>query len=229
MLNHATKALSTSADDFAPSKRTKASAISKRQLHANSLRQAQKLYTAAPMGARLSKIYTRTGDAGDTGLADGNRISKADTRIRLLGELDELNAVLGWTLAADLPADVRNALAPSQHHLFDLGGDISLPGRISLTEKHVQTLEGALDALNSDLPPLKEFILPGGNEANSRLHLARTVCRRTERTLVQYGQDHPLPGAALSYVNRLSDLLFVCARQAAKTASVPEIYWQPTA
>lgn len=179
------------------------------------------------MGHRLSKIYTRTGDAGTTGLADGSRVDKDSLRIAAYGELDELNSHLGGVLAEDLPAPVSECLSEVQHLLFDLGGDLCIPGRHSLTREHSTWLETWLDHFNDALPPLKEFILPGGNRAAAQCHVARAVCRRAERTLVTLSRQEPLDPAALAFVNRLSDLLFVLARVLARQNGGLEVLWQP--
>ena len=146
------------------------------------------------MGHRLSKITTRTGDAGETGLADGSRVPKDSLRIVALGEVDELNSALGVLLAEELPADVRAALTGIQHDLFDLGGELAIPGRPMMTDAQVATLEALVAQFNADLAPLKEFILPGGTRAAALAHLARTVCRRAERSLVALGRAEQLPG-----------------------------------
>jgi len=179
------------------------------------------------MGHRLSKIYTRTGDAGETGLGDGSRVGKDSSRIHALGEIDELNSVVGLLLTEDLPADLRVALEDVQHDLFDLGGEISIPGRSALTAAHVERMETLLDHLNASLPPLKEFILPGGSRAAAYAHLARTACRRAERALVTLGAREPVGDAARVYVNRLSDLFFVLARVLNRHAGRGDVLWQP--
>ncbi|MDI3259947.1 MAG: cob(I)yrinic acid a,c-diamide adenosyltransferase [Sinobacteraceae bacterium] len=178
------------------------------------------------MGHRLSKIVTRTGDAGETGLADGSRLPKSAPRVAALGEVDELNCVLGLLLARELPAEVRRPLARIQHELFDLGGELSLPGAKVLDEAPIEALEAAVRMLNQDLPPLKEFVLPGGNEAAAIAHLARAVCRRAERALWTLNAVEPLNPCAPRYLNRLSDLLFVCARVLARSAGGREVIWQ---
>ena len=164
------------------------------------------------MGHRLSKITTRTGDAGDTGLGDGARVPKDSARIAALGDIDELNSAVGLVLAEDVPAEVRAVLEAVQHDLFDLGGELSIPGHSLLTEKQVKDLEITLERWNGVLPPLKEFILPGGSRAAAAAHLARTVCRRAERSLVALGRREPVGELARRYLNRLSDLLFVAGR-----------------
>ncbi|MDH5302225.1 MAG: cob(I)yrinic acid a,c-diamide adenosyltransferase [Gammaproteobacteria bacterium] len=176
---------------------------------------------------RLTKIYTRTGDNGTTGLGDGSRIAKDDARIEAMGDIDELNSCLGWLLCAELPAMLRTTLLDVQHVLFDLGGELSMPGVKRVPESYVQQLEQQLDEMNTQLPALKEFILPGGSEAAARCHLARTVCRRAERRVhTLAGQDDINP-VCLQYLNRLSDLLFVAARFINQQAGQPDVLWQP--
>jgi len=164
------------------------------------------------MGHRLSKIYTRTGDGGETGLGDGKRTRKDSPRIVALGEIDELNSAIGVLLAEPIPEKTRAVLENIQHDLFDLGGDVSIPGRATMTGGQVQRLEALLDEFNSALPRLKEFILPGGTRAAGLAHLARAVCRRAERALVALSQAEKVADPARVYLNRLSDLLFVLAR-----------------
>ncbi|MFL6564185.1 MAG: cob(I)yrinic acid a,c-diamide adenosyltransferase [Burkholderiales bacterium] len=164
------------------------------------------------MGHRLSKITTRTGDAGETGLGDGVRVAKDSARVAALGDIDELNSAIGVVLAEQVPSEVRALLEQVQHDLFDLGGEVSIPGHVLLTEKQVTELETTLERWNAALPPLKEFILPGGSRAAAAAHLARTVCRRAERTLVALGRREPVGEPARRYLNRLSDLLFVAGR-----------------
>lgn len=178
------------------------------------------------MGKRLTKIYTRTGDAGTTGLADGSRVAKDVPRIEAIGAVDELNSAIGVLLAEEIPAAVRDCLSGVQHDLFDLGGELSLPGHAIMSEAHSQRLEAALDAFNAKLPALKEFILPGGSRAASLAHVARTVCRRAERTLVTLSGREKLPAPLLQYLNRLSDLLFVLARVLNRHAGGDDVYWQ---
>jgi cob(I)alamin adenosyltransferase len=178
------------------------------------------------MGHRLSKIVTRTGDAGTTGLGDGSRIEKDSARIAAIGEIDELNSTLGLLLTETLPAPVAACLTSAQHDLFDLGGELSVPGYTALTDAHVARLEHAVDAFNGDLDPLKEFILPGGTRAAALAHVARTVCRRAERALVRLAANDPVSDPARRYVNRLSDLLFVLARVLNRTAGRPDVLWK---
>ena len=179
------------------------------------------------MGHRLSKIYTRTGDQGSTGLGDGRRVAKDDARVEALGAVDELNSALGLLLTDVLPPPVRDCLVHVQHALFDLGGELSIPGHQQLTAAYVTRLEVALDDLNKDLPPLKEFILPGGNSAAATCHLARTICRRAERRAFTLAAREQVNAAALMYLNRLSDLLFVIARVLARQNGGSEVLWQP--
>lgn len=179
------------------------------------------------MGHRLTKIYTRTGDAGETGLGDGTRVTKDSPRVHALGEIDELNSMIGLLLAEDLPAGIRAALDAVQHDLFDLGGEVCVPGHASMSEQQIARLENLLDAHNRDLPPLKEFILPGGTRAASLAHLARAVCRRAERALVTLARVEPVGTAARKYLNRLSDLLFVLARALNRAGGGSDVLWQP--
>lgn len=179
------------------------------------------------MGHRLSKIYTRTGDDGTTGLADGSRIAKDSLRVEAFGDIDELNSHIGLLLAEDLPDNIRMLMTGIQHDLFDLGGEVSIPGRKALTEDYVTRLETQLDALNTDLQPLKEFILPGGCTAAAVCHVARTVCRRAERRLVTLTHEENISTPTLHYLNRLSDLLFVVARYLNQQAKVVDVLWQP--
>ena len=178
------------------------------------------------MGNRLTKIYTRTGDAGTTGLADGARVAKDAPRIEAIGTVDELNSVIGLLLCEEMPAAARACLNGVQHDLFDLGGELSVPGHAIMSEAHSKRLEEALDAFNAKLPALKDFILPGGSRAASLAHVARTVCRRAERTLVALAKTEPPAPPMLQYVNRLSDLLFVLARMLNRHAGGDDIYWQ---
>jgi cob(I)alamin adenosyltransferase len=178
------------------------------------------------MGHRLSKITTRTGDAGETGLGDGSRVSKASARITALGEVDELNSALGVLLAEGLPAEIDAALRGVQHDLFDVGGEVSIPGHILVTEAQVAELERLLERFNRDLPPLKEFILPGGSRAAAAAHLARTVCRRAERALVALAREDRVSAPARVYLNRLSDLLFVLGRVLNRAAGGADVLWQ---
>ncbi len=179
---------------------------------------------------RLTRIYTGGGDRGETSLGDGSRVSKLDPRIRAYGGVDELNATIGFALAADAPAAMRELLERVQNELFDLGADLSVPaeveGRLRVEQSQVAALERACDEWNEDLPELKSFVLPGGSELSARLHVARTVCRRVEREALAAAQEVDLNPLALVYLNRLSDLLFILAR-AANTGGEP--LWKPGA
>lgn len=180
------------------------------------------------MGNRLSKITTRTGDQGCTGLADGSRLPKSADRIRALGDIDELNSAIG-VLIAQLPDDQHQALLSTiQHRLFDLGGELAIPGREVINAQHTAELESAIEACNEQLSPLKEFILPGGNPAAAWCHLLRTICRRAERSLVAMKPTDPINPAALAYINRLSDLLFVLARVLNGADGSGDVLWRPT-
>lgn len=177
------------------------------------------------MGNRLSKIYTRTGDAGDTGLGDGARVSKDDARVEAFGTVDELNSAVGLLLASTLPNTIRTTLTRLQHELFDLGGELCMPGFTLVPDDYVSALEGDLDRYNEDLPPLKDFILPGGSEAAARCHMARTICRRAERRVVTLARHDDINAASVRYLNRLSDLLFVIARVLARHDGGAEVLW----
>ena len=178
------------------------------------------------MGHRLSKITTRTGDAGETGLGDGARVAKDSARIAALGDIDELNSAIGVVLAEDVPDELRAALEAVQQDLLDLGGELSIPGHSLLKEGRVAELEGQLERWNADLPPLKEFILPGGSRAAAAAHLARTVCRRAERLVVSLMQSEDIGGdLPVLYLNRLSDALFVWGRWACLKDGKPEPLW----
>jgi len=178
------------------------------------------------MGHRLSKITTRTGDAGETGLGDGSRVPKHHARIQALGDLDELNSALGVLLAEALPAPIAQALAQVQQDLFDLGGEVSIPGHTLLQAAQVERLDALLADWNADLAPLKEFILPGGTRAAAAAHLARTVCRRAERSVLSISGNKSVTSAAKKYLNRLSDLLFVAARRLNRHAGRPDVQWR---
>ncbi len=178
------------------------------------------------MGHRLSKIYTRTGDDGTTGLGDGSRTSKDGLRVTAYGTTDELNSILGMVLVQPLPENVQRVLHEIQHHLFDLGGELCIPGHQAIAQSHVDWLENSLDHFNEKLPPLKEFILPGGGQAAATCHLARTVCRRAERNIVSLQRQEAVPPMSLVYLNRLSDLLFVISRVLARHAGGSEVMWQ---
>ena len=179
------------------------------------------------MPDRLTRIYTRTGDDGQTGLANGERLAKDHPRIEALGTVDELNSQLGVVLALDPPSDLVEPLREIQHRLFDLGGELATPGSAVIDDDLIVDLEQTLDDLNAGLPPLKEFILPGGNLIAAQCHLVRTVCRRAERALLRLSCQEPVNSASLRYLNRLSDLLFVIARLLARQDGGEEILWQP--
>lgn len=178
------------------------------------------------MGHRLSKITTRTGDKGETGLGDGSRVPKDHPRVAALGDVDELNSALGLLLAEDVPAQLRAAFSQVQQDLLDLGGELSIPGHSLLKTERVRTLDEHLDAWNKDLPPLKEFILPGGSRAAAAAHLARTVCRRAERSVVALARKDKVGEPARQYLNRLSDLLFVAGRVLNRAAGVGDVQWR---
>jgi cob(I)alamin adenosyltransferase len=178
------------------------------------------------MGHRLSKITTRTGDAGETGLGDGARVPKDSPRIAALGDIDELNSTIGLLLSEEIPPEMRAVLEQVQHDLFDLGGELSIPGHSLLKDSQVEALEAQLERWNAGLPPLKEFILPGGSRAAAAAHLARTVCRRAERALVALARTEAVGMPARLYLNRLSDLLFVGARALNRAAGRADVQWQ---
>ncbi len=177
------------------------------------------------MGHRLSKIYTRTGDDGTTGLADGTRVAKEGARVEAMGTVDELNSLIGQILIHPVDKDVHECLVDVQHALFDIGGELAVPDMQVVDEHYVQSIEVTLDELNEPLPPLKEFILPGGGPAAVAAHVARSVCRRAERRMISLGQTEPVNEVSRRYLNRLSDLLFVVARSLAIGAD-GEVYWQ---
>lgn len=179
------------------------------------------------MGNRVSKVYTRTGDQGTTGLGDGSRIDKDHLRIEALGTVDELNSALALVTAGPLPSAVAAILAQIQNELFDLGAELCTPGRHIISPEKVTGLEQALDTLNGNLPPLREFILPGGGTAAAACHLARAICRRAERRTLTLSRSESVNAQALIYLNRLSDLLFVIARVLAREAGSGEIFWKP--
>ena len=179
------------------------------------------------MGNRLSKIYTRTGDDGTTGLGDGGRVAKESLRVEAYGAVDEANSAVGMVLAvAGLPDAVRRCLTEVQHDLFDLGGELCIPGHRMITAAYVERLETELDAFNETLPPLKEFILPGGGTAAAACHVARAVCRRAERRAWSLARVEDIAPDALKYLNRLSDLLFVLARVLARHETGSEVLWR---
>ena len=178
------------------------------------------------MGHRLSKITTRTGDAGETGLGDGSRVAKDAPRIQALGDVDELNSAIGLVLAEDVTASAREALSQVQHDLFDLGGELCIPGHRMLGEAQVARLEALIAQHNAALAPLKEFILPGGTRAAAAAHLARTVCRRAERSVVALGREERVDEPLRQYLNRLSDLLFVLGRVLNRSAGRDDVLWR---
>lgn len=178
------------------------------------------------MGNRLSKIYTRTGDSGTTGLGDGRRVDKDSARIEVIGDVDELNCAVGITLVAEVRTDIRFTLSEIQHKLFDLGGELSMPGYAAISAEDITWLEQELDRYNADLPPLKEFILPGGGPAAAACHLARAICRRAERRIVALRREEEISAHAQTYLNRLSDLLFVLCRVLAREEGGSEVLWR---
>ncbi len=178
------------------------------------------------MGHRLSRIYTRTGDKGTTGLGDGSRTDKDSLRVEACGTVDELNSVIGLLASYELPGVIAGELIEIEHDLFDLGGELSIPGHSMVTDQQVERIEQCLDNLNADLEPLKEFILPGGSAAAAVCHLARTVCRRAERRVVSLARSETLNAVSLRYLNRLSDLLFVMARTLNHTSGRKDVLWQ---
>ena len=177
------------------------------------------------MGHRLSKIYTRTGDAGTTGLGDGSRIAKTNPRMHAIGEVDELNCNLGMLLTEPLRAGLAELFLDIQHDLFDLGGELSIPDSIFIKEAAVTKLEQAIDLYNEDLPPLKEFVLPGGSRGAAVCHMARAVCRRVERAVLELAAEAPVNPHTSTFLNRLSDLLFVAARVIARDSGAGEVMW----
>lgn len=182
------------------------------------------------MGNRLSRIYTKTGDDGTTGLGDGTRVAKDSARVSAYGTVDEANSVIGLLLATPLPApqgeDIAALLTTVQHQLFDLGGELCIPGHAAIQDADVAALETQLDKFNDPLPPLKDFILPGGGEAAARCHLARTIVRRAERETVTLSHHDSVRPEAIRYLNRLSDLLFVLARVLARDSGHGEVLWK---
>ncbi len=178
------------------------------------------------MGKRLTRIYTRTGDNGTSGLADGSRVAKDDARMEAMGAVDELNSALGVVLTQPLPEDLRESLVGVQHDLFDLGGELSVPGHTLIAPAHVSRLEGTIDRINETLSPLEDFILPGGTTAAAHVHVARAICRRAERRLVTLSKAQPLAPVLVQYLNRLSDLLFVMARALNRHAGRDDVLWQ---
>ena len=177
------------------------------------------------MGNRLSRIYTRTGDDGSTGLGDGSRTGKDSLRVNAYGTVDEANSAIGVLLAVELPQDVRDLLTTIQHQLFDLGGELCIPGHAAIHAADIDALEQQLDRYNDDLPPLKDFILPAGGEGAARCHLARTIVRRAERETVALARVEDIRAEAVRYLNRLSDLLFVLSRVLARAGGHGEVLW----
>jgi cob(I)alamin adenosyltransferase len=179
------------------------------------------------MANRLTKIYTRMGDNGMTGLANGERVAKSALRVETCGTVDETNSAIGLILAeAEIPDAIRDGLTKIQHELFDIGAELALPGHVAIRSDHVAWLERELDRLNSALPALKDFVLPGGTRASAACHLARAVCRRAERCAWKLAEEAEINPELLRYLNRLSDLLFVVARAIAQSKSAPETIWQ---
>lgn len=179
------------------------------------------------MGHRLSKIYTRTGDKGTTGLGDGSRVDKDSVRVEAYGCVDELNSCIGMILAEpEVPQDIREWMNEIQHDLFDLGGELCIPGHTAITDEYIDRLEQQIEIMNADLPMLKEFILPGGNRSATTCHLARTICRRAERRVLTLSKSETTGEHGLKYLNRLSDFLFVAARVLARQNGGSEVLWQ---
>ena len=179
------------------------------------------------MGNRLSKIYTRTGDDGTTGLGDGQRVPKNHVRVAAYGDIDELNSVIGLMLASgDLPEEMADSLFRLQSRLFDLGGEFCIPGTEIITAEMVTNLEALLDRYNDELPPLKDFVLPGGTQVAATCHVARTVCRRAERSAWQLAREEAVNEHSLKFLNRLSDYLFVVARSCARITGIDEVLWE---
>jgi cob(I)alamin adenosyltransferase len=178
------------------------------------------------MGNRLTKIATRTGDDGTTGLGDGSRTGKDALRIHAIGDVDELNSHLGVLLCEELPPDMRGELLSIQHDLFDLGGELCIPGHAMVSNEAVAKLDSLLEKYNAQLPPLKEFILPGGSRGAALAHVCRTICRRTERSMIALSRTEAVHQTARQYVNRLSDLLFVLARILNRHAGGTDVLWQ---
>lgn len=180
------------------------------------------------MGNRLTKIYTRTGDDGTTGLGTGERVAKDCPRVEAFGTVDELNSCIGLVLASpDLPPLVRDSLTAIQHRLFDLGGELAVPGRDVILATDTAGLESVLDQLNGDLPPLRDFVLPGGTPGAAACHLARAVCRRAERRVIALQREERVNAESVRYLNRLSDLLFVMSRVLCRVGGGTEVIWKP--
>jgi len=178
-------------------------------------------------GYRLSRIVTRTGDMGLTGLSDGKRVAKDSARIEALGDIDELNCAIGWVLAHQPPKDIKQCLAEIQQYLFEVGAEVSHPGADRIGEKEVRHLEKQLEFFNATLPPLREFIIPGGTPVMAASHLARSICRRAERHIVTLNTQETLNPQLISFLNRLSDLLFVLARCLGQATASTEVQWRP--
>ena len=179
------------------------------------------------MANRLTKIVTRTGDDGTTGLGDGSRTRKDALRVAALGDIDELSCVIGCALAEAMPEELHAILASIQNDLFDLGGEVCIPGRSALWDAHVERLEARIESLREPLPPLRDFVFPGGTRAGAACHLARAVCRRAERSLVRLGAAEGVSELSVKYLNRLSDLLFLAARTINAAGGHPETVWRP--
>ena len=179
------------------------------------------------MAKRLTRITTRTGDDGSTGLAGNIRVSKDDVRVEAMGEVDELNSCLGLLLTRPLPEPVNSLLVSVQHHLFDLGAELAMPEHAGMTEVKLRMLDEAAAHYNATLPPLKEFILPGGSHESALCHVCRTVCRRAERRLVSLALSDKISVLLVPYLNRLSDVLFILARVLNREAGAEEPYWKP--
>lgn len=177
------------------------------------------------MGNRLSKIYTRTGDDGTTGLGDGSRTQKDSLRVEAYGTVDELNSTIGLLIAGLESPELSSTLLDIQHDLFDLGGELCVPGMTLIKDAQIDRLEHELDRLNEHLPPLKDFILPGGSTSAAQAHLARTICRRSERRVISLARQEPVNEPVIRYLNRLSDLLFVIARTVARASGAGEVLW----
>ncbi|MFZ6747204.1 cob(I)yrinic acid a,c-diamide adenosyltransferase [Undibacterium sp. JH2W] len=178
------------------------------------------------MGNRLSKIATRTGDKGTTGLGDGSRIAKDALRVHAMGDVDELNSHIGVLLCEDMPDQMKHELVSIQHDLFDMGGELCIPGYTMITDTQVERLDALLEKYNADLPPLKDFILPGGSRAAAIANVCRTVCRRAERAIVSVGNAETINDAPRQYMNRLSDLLFVLSRVLNRYAGGSDVLWE---
>ena len=185
------------------------------------------VYNPQTMADRLTKIVTRTGDDGTTGLGDGTRVGKDSLRVAVMGDIDELNSALGCVLAEVVPEPVAAMLAAVQNDLFDLGGEVCIPGRSALWDAHLRQIDERIERLREPLPTLRDFVLPGGTRAAAACHLARAVCRRAERSLVALGRAEAVSALSIQYLNRLSDLLFLAARALNAAAGQPEPLWRP--